>query len=113
RDERLLSLLQSSRLRADRMEMALARAKKSRADMSGSIRVKLAMKLPKSVEQWAWVRRLGARDKVSEAIDKDAALALRSRYAEWVDRVPLDPRHVLLESFYGRGLISNPLAIFE
>jgi CDP-glycerol glycerophosphotransferase (TagB/SpsB family)/glycosyltransferase involved in cell wall biosynthesis len=45
--------------------------------------------------------------------DEAEQLTIRRRYAKYVDKCPLDHRLVLLESFYGRGLLSNPVALFE
>lgn len=52
-------------------------------------------------------------EEIEEKLQKDMRFAMRTRYAEYVEKLPIKKNHVLYEAYCGRGLICGPYAIFK
>ena len=75
--------------------------------------MKIMLKLPAVIERSAWFNKYLARRKVRKTIQASEELEIRTRYAEALTLKPLVPKSVLLESMYGRGMLSSPRALFD
>src|SRR5690606_30447621 len=81
-----------------------------------SLRWSIASRFAERVPLAPWIGRvhrlLSPLAQVRQRLRTDEEFRLRTEYAKFLERLPIRNDLVLLESFYGRGLISNPLALF-
>ncbi len=118
--ENLLNYRQSDRQKAASLKRSLAKERAKTRALKKRARARIAYQLPRSLDKSATVKKaltLGSRlkqlSKIRARMRTDEHFNRRTQYARFLEKYEVSHNLVLLESFYGRGMLSSPLALFR